>query len=316
MKNQLYINYSANRLKLDQLILENIDNKSSEKQNKITQLKKICDFDELKIVNQIYSGELDYEETYNYLLKNKHNDFLIDSYKIKNFLTTRGVTQTLTNFTNEREVVKSNYKELCKSVWLDGIITRYERKQLDDYCRKNKIDSITQDFLEAEVLGELNILDLNFEKIIEFYFLNENLNSKEIQYLIKKDYKQNIDSIKIQNVIEDLQLRKKDLNSSNELISILYVLNFDGKVIQVISTKEDLTNSFNFQISWIKNVYNDFRIILKKEIASRNDRTEIIDTVTDAICYKSTRDNDLSAFLEMKNLVRDEVYKQIMNYKT
>lgn len=315
MGNKLYIDYSTNRLKLNQLILENIENKNSERQNKITQLKKICDFDELKIVQQIYSGELDYEETYNYLLKNKQTDFLNDSYKIKNFLTTRGVSQSLTNFTNEREIVKTRYKDLCKSVWSDGIVTRHERKQLDDYCKKNKIDSITQDFLEAEILGVLKILDLNFEKIIEFYFLNDNLNSKEIQYLIKKDYKQFIDNLKIENVIEDLRQRKADLDSSKQNTTILYKLKFDGKEIQVISTKEDLSNSFNFQISWHKNVYDDFKIILKKEIVNRNNITEITDTVTDAICYKSTRDNDLSSFLEMKTLVRDEVYKQITSYK-
>lgn len=312
MKNTYYKEYSEKRLRLDQLVSMNIYNYNVKNKDLISQLKKEVDLEELNIIDLIYSNDIDYEKVYEYLKKKDQHDFLDKSYKLKNYLTTRSITQNVENYKKERLSLKEEYKMLCEQVWKDGIISKDERQLLDTFCKKNKIDSISQHFLETEVLEKLKILDLNFNEIIEFYFKNENLDSKQIQILLKVDYKQRVDLQKIEDVITEIEKRKKTFLQNNSDVITLFKLTFDNKDIHVISTKSKLNTCYSFEIAFPKNnIHDDFKIIVKKEIAERNNLLELTDVITDAICYKSTRGNNLSEFLEMKEFVKKEVLKQI-----
>ncbi len=312
MHKSIFKEYSEKRTKLEGLVATNTYNYSSSNKDIIASLRKECDLDELKIIDLIYSEDIDYDKVYEFLQKKNYHDFLDKSYKIKNYLTTRSITQSVANYKKERLSIKEEYKMLCEQVWADGIISKDERLLLDNFCKKNKIDSISQHFLETEVLEKLKILDLNFNDIIEFYYKNENLDSREIQILLKVDYKQKVDISKIEDVIREIEIRKKSLNQTNADVTSLYKLKFDNKEIHVITTKSKLNTCYSFEIAFPKNnIHNDFKIILKKEIAERNNISELTDVITDAICYKSTSNNNLSEFLEMKEFVKKEVTKQI-----
>jgi hypothetical protein len=308
---EIYVIYSEKKSELDKLINQNLFDYNFK--NIISKLKKECDLIEVEIVDKIHLYELSYEIVYNYLKKKNFHHFIDASSKIKDYLTAKNIVESSGYFKKERQNIKEEYKALCESIWKDGIISRNERNKLDKFCKLNKIDSISQHFLESEILGKLNILDLNFNEIINFYHTVENLSSIEIKNVIKKEYQQIIDIKKIDQVIKEIKNNKDSPNDYSN-IKPSYSLNFNNNYIHVFTTENELNTFYSFEIAHIKNNINeDFKIIIKKDIVDRNNIYEISDIITDAICYKTNTGNNLHEFLEIKEFVKKQVRKQLIN---
>jgi len=308
---EIYIIYSEKKSELDKLINQNLFEYNFK--NIISKIKKECDLLEVEIVDKIYLYELNYEIVYNYLKKKNFHHFIDASNKIKDYLTAKNIVESSGYFKKERQNIKEEYKTLCESIWKDGIISRNERNKLDQFCKINKIDSISQHFLESEILGKLNILDLNFNEIINFYHSIEKRSSIEIKNVIKKEYQQIIDIKKIDQVIKEIK-NNKDSSIDYNKIKPSYTLNFNNNFIHVFTTENELNTFYSFEIAHIKNNINeDFKIIIKKDIIDRNNIYEISDIITDAICYKTITGNNLHEFLEIKEFVKKEVRKQLIN---
>ena len=278
----------------------------------IITLKKEIDFTEGKIINGILNFSIDYDRVKDELSLHGLDLFLKDNVGIGRFLMTRSIRDSVGFNQEKRSEVLEEFRELCKKVWEDYIITKEEREELNKFCRENFIDKTQQFIIEQEVSKNFNG-GFDLIKIVNYYFLNENSSDEEIQTILKKEYKKDVEITRIESITTQL---------GNELSDELDIEQGESKLVKTLHWNEQysiyiivvnslLTSGFEFEIGYKEGETNSWKIIISKDLFEISDRTRIVDIITDGMCYhinsKSADMFQLKFFLEMKSNIRYKV---------
>lgn len=275
-------------------------------------LKHDCDELERRIIKGILSYVLEYDSTFNQLKDNDFHYFLKDDVGISRFKLRRSLGKIIGFNESSREKVINGFKDLCREVWEDHLITSEERDRLNKYCKENAIDKTQQFVIEQEIKKGFNDDNFNIEKIIEHYLIKENLEVKQIQSILSREYGKEISLSRIEylsshineGIVQPLDL---DLDETR-LIKTIQFSEETGVFLYVTSSR--LQSSFEFDLGYDNE--SNFKIIIemKKFKTLLNDR--IIDIIADAMTYKLCSDSqNISRFLEMKPLIKqrlEEIY--------
>lgn len=296
--NQFFQNYSSTqRLKY---------------RDEIITLKKEIDLSEGKIVNGILNYSIDYDRVNKILEEHGLNIFLKDDIGISRFLMTRSISTSMGFNQGERSKVLKDFRNLCEKVWEDFIITKEERIELNQFCKDNFIDKTQQFIIEQEVSKSYNE-EFDLVKIVKYYFLNENLNDEEIHEILKREYKKNVEVIRIKLITTQLNIElEDDLDIGEGQSKLIKTLHWnDLYSIYIIVVNSQLSSGFEFEIGYKEGEINSWKIIISKSLFENSNRTRIVDIITDGICYHlSANTSDLfqlKYFLELKSNVRYQV---------
>lgn len=280
--------------------------------DKIISLKRDADQLESKIVNGILNYSLDYDRVFKSLSEKNSHLFLKDDVAISRFLMNRSISSSVGFNEENRNKILLDFKELCLKVWEDYIITKEEREELNKFCRENFIDKTQQFIIEQEVSKNFNG-GFDLIKIVNYYFLNENSSDEEIQTILKKEYKKDVEITRIESITTQL---------GNELSDELDIEQGESKLVKTLHWNEQysiyiivvnslLTSGFEFEIGYKEGETNSWKIIISKDLFEISDRTRIVDIITDGMCYhinsKSADMFQLKFFLEMKSNIRYKV---------
>ena len=296
--NKLFIKYNAKeRIKHKDIIIS---------------LKRDVDQFESKIINGILNYSLDYDRVFNSLSEQNLHQFLKEHVGISRFLMNRSISSSVGFSEENRNRILLDFKELCLKVWEDYIITNEERENLNKFCRENFIDKTQQFIIEQEVSKKFNG-GFDLIKIVNYYFLNENSSNEEIQTILKKEYKKDVEINRIESITNEL---------GNELSNEIDIEKGGSKLVKTLHWNELysiyiivvnglLTSGFEFEIGYKEGETNSWKIIISKSLFEISDRTRVVDIITDGICYhinsKSTEMFQLKFFLEMKSNIRYKV---------
>lgn len=281
--------------------------------DEIITLKKEIDFTEGKIINGILNFSIDYDRVKDELSVHGLDLFLKDNVGIGRFLMTRSIRDSVGFNQEKRSEVLEEFRELCKKVWEDYIITKEERKELNQFCKDNFIDKTQQFIIEQEVSKSFND-DFDLIKIVKHYYLNENLDDDEIHDILKREYKKDVETIRIKVITSQLNGELDDeLNLEEGQSKLIKTLHWgESYSIYIIVVNSELTSGFEFEIGYKEGEMNSWKIIISKKLYDNSNRTRIVDVITDGICYhlnsKNTGDMfQLKYFLELKSNVRYQV---------
>jgi len=283
-----------------------------EKVDEIHSLKKEIDSIEGKIINGIINYSIDYDRCYNELKRNDLHFFLKDSVAISRFLMNQGIRSTIGFDQEKRDKTLNTFKELCEKVWEDFIITKEEREELNSFCRNNLIDKTQQFLIEQEVSRRYNN-EFDLIKIVEYYFLNENLSDEEIKNVLIKEYKKDVDLERIKFITTQIDSEiVKDLDIEDGESKLIKTLKWNDRYsIYIIIVSGNLTSGFEFEIGFKEGEKDSFKIMISRDLYKKIDRSRLIDIITDGICYHlNSNDNglfQLKFFLEMKPNIRERV---------
>jgi hypothetical protein len=276
-------------------------------------IKTQCDTLESRIIRDIINNKLDYYNTFNQLSRESCHQFLKENDEVNKYISSKTISQSLGYDNESRVKVTKGFRDLCIRVWDDCIITEGERKELDDYCKENKIDVITKNLIEESVIKEINKEGFKINEIIEYYFSIEKKEGPQIQQLLLREYKQAVSLERVENYIVELTKSlnsKLELNESNDL---LYTLNFNGVDVYIVAVNGNLSTSKDFDIAYVANNSQNFKVLITKDTFINESRDGLINIIADAICYKVTSSGDINQFLEMKTLVKQSVSRSLPN---
>jgi hypothetical protein len=279
----------------------------------IVTIKTQCDTLESRIIRDIINNKLDYYNTFNQLSRESCHQFLKENDEVNKYISSKTISQSLGYDNESRVKVTKGFRDLCIRVWDDCIITEGERKELDDYCKENKIDVITKNLIEESVIKEINKEGFKINEIIEYYFSIEKKEGPQIQQLLLREYKQAVSLERVENYIVELTKSlnsKLELNESNDL---LYTLNFNGVDVYIVAVNGNLSTSKDFDIAYVANNSQNFKVLITKDTFINESRDGLINIIADAICYKVTSSGDINQFLEMKTLVKQSVSRSLPN---
>lgn len=279
----------------------------------IVAIKTQCDTLESRIIRDIINNKLDYYNTFNQLSRESCHQFLKENDEVNKYISSKTISQSLGYDNESRVKVTKGFRDLCIRVWDDCIITEDERKELDDYCKENKIDVITKNLIEESVIKEINKEGFKINEIIEYYFSIEKKEGSQIQQLLLREYKQAVSLERVENYIVELTKSlnsKLELNESNDL---LYTLNFNGVDVYIVAVNGNLSTSKDFDIAYVANNSQNFKVLITKDTFINESRDGLINIIADAICYKVTSSGDINQFLEMKTLVKQSVSRSLPN---
>lgn len=280
--------------------------------DEIITLKKEIDLSEGKIVNGILNYSIDYDRVNKILEEHGLNIFLKDDIGISRFLMTRSISNSMGFNQGERNKVLKDFRNLCEKVWEDFIITKEERIELNQFCKDNFIDKTQQFIIEQEVSKSYNE-EFDLVKIVKYYFLNENLNDEEIHEILKREYKKDVEVIRIKLITTQLNIElEDDLDIGEGQSKLIKTLHWnDIYSIYIIVVNSQLSSGFEFEIGYKEGEINSWKIIISKSLFENSNRTRIVDIITDGICYHlSANTSDLfqlKYFLELKSNVRYQV---------
>ena len=280
--------------------------------DEIITLKKEIDLSEGKIVNGILNYSIDYDRVNKILEEHGLNIFLKDDIGISRFLMTRSISNSMGFNQGERNKVLKDFRNLCEKVWEDFIITKEERIELNQFCKDNFIDKTQQFIIEQEVSKSYNE-EFDLVKIVKYYFLNENLNDEEIHEILKREYKKDVEVIRIKLITTQLNIElEDDLDIGEGQSKLIKILHWnDIYSIYIIVVNSQLSSGFEFEIGYKEGEINSWKIIISKSLFENSNRTRIVDIITDGICYHlSANTSDLfqlKYFLELKSNVRYQV---------
>jgi len=280
--------------------------------DEIITLKKEIDLSEGKIVNGILNYSIDYDRVNKILEEHGLNIFLKDDIGISRFLMTRSISNSMGFNQGERSKVLKDFRNLCEKAWEDFIITKEERIELNQFCKDNFIDKTQQFIIEQEVSKSYNE-EFDLVKIVKYYFLNENLNDEEIHEILKREYKKDVEVIRIKLITTQLNIElEDDLDIGEGQSKLIKTLHWnDLYSIYIIVVNNQLSSGFEFEIGYKEGEINSWKIIISKSLFENSNRTRIVDIITDGICYHlSANTSDLfqlKYFLELKSNVRYQV---------
>lgn len=275
----------------------------------IITLKRQIDELELRMVNGILNFTFDYSRIYNDLSKHNLHDFLKDNIAISRFLTNQKVSFSIGYNENKRNQVIEDFKILCEKVWEDYIITPDERNELNDFCKTNFIDK-TQQFLIEQEVSKKYTDGLDLIKIVEFYFLNENLSDEEIKFILEKEYKKKVTLSRITFITSQLNENiSKDVVSGDSKSQLIKTINYNDILsIYLIVINGNITSGFEFEIGYVKGEKDSLKIMISKTTYQNSDKTRLIDIVTDGLCYNLCSNSvNLRQFLEQKSIIREVI---------
>jgi hypothetical protein len=281
--------------------------------NDIITIKTQCDTLESRIIRDIINNKLDYHNTFNQLSRESCHQFLKENNEVNKHISSRTITQSLGYDNESRIKVTKGFRDLCFKVWEDCIITEEERKELDDYCKENKIDVLNKNLIEESVIKEINKDGFKINEIIDYYFSIEKKDGIQIQQLLLREYKLAVSIERVNNYIEELTKSLSinlELKDSNDL---LYTLNFNGILVYIIAVNGNLSTSKDFDIAFIANNSQNFKVLITKDSFINESRDGLINIIADAICYKVSPPDDVNQFLEMKALIKQSVSQYLPN---
>lgn len=279
--------------------------------SQIVSLKKDIDKYEGAIISGILSFQYDYTKVYSELKKHNIESFVNDSDAIKNYLVNSSISNTVGHNRLSRINAIDEFKEMCLKFWDDFIITSDERDLLNSFCKENSIDIITQQYIETEITSSINKDNFDTKKIINYYVTEEKLEPNSILKILKKEYKLRVPLDKIESIISDL-LDDKDIKSTLGTESnILYKLNF-GRAEVIIDLINDENLRKDFKISYLTGTSGNYKISISKSTYKVSSKPEIIDIISDAICFKNSYQS-VNEFLELKPKVKRAVKEMIAN---
>lgn len=280
--------------------------------DEIQELKKRCDQAEIGIVKAILNYALDFDRCHEELKSNGYGDFLNDNVAISRFRIKQSISKSIGIDEVARFKQVEGFKELCKSVWEDYIITKEERTQLNDYCKSNNIDRTQQLKIETSVREELNEELFNIERIITYYAQEESYTGEEIQKLLSIEYNKEVPLERIAYLLGKLNERiEMSLNLEKGSSKIIRTIKVNEDVsAQLVVVNSELTTYNEFDIGMPENTISDgihFKIIITEKKYSSINETRLLDLITDAICYETY--NTLEEFLVHKPLIREQIEK-------
>ena len=269
-------------------------------------LKHDCDDLERRIVKAILSFTLDYDSVFKTLKENDFHYFLKDDVAISRFRLRKSLGRIIGFNESNREKVINGFKDLCREVWEDHLITGEERGRLNSYCNENSIDKTQQFLIEQEIKKGFNDDDFDIEKTIEYYLIEENLDVNQIQKILSREYSREV-------TLSRLEYLSSHINE--KLSSIIDVDEGESKLIKTIHLAENtdvflfivngnLQSSFEFDLGYDNE--ESFKVIIRKDKYEKSSKDQIIDILADAMTYKMCSDShNMSKFLEMKPLLKD-----------
>lgn len=288
---------------------------AKERVNKIDEihsLKKEIDSLEGKIINGVINYSIDYDRCYLELKKYDFHFFLKDSVAISRFLMNRTIRDSIGFDQNKRDQILSQFKNLCESVWEDYIITKEERESLNRFCKDNFIDKTQQFLIEQEVSKVFND-EFDLIKIVEYYFLNENLSDEDIRIILIKEYRKEVSVDRIKFITSQIDSRiGKDIDLKEGESKLIKTIKFGDKYsVYIVVVHGNLTSGFEFEIGFKEGETNSFKIMISKEMFESLNRDRLIEVITDGICYHLNSNHNgmfqLKFFLEMKPNVRFQI---------
>jgi len=303
--------YILLRNEINKLFIKYKPSERLKHKDKIIGLKRDADQLEVRIINGILNYSLDYNRVYKDLSEKHLHQFLKDNVGISRFLMNRSISNSVGFNEEMRNETLLDFKKLCEKVWEDFIITKEERDELNEFCRENLIDKTQQFIIEQEVSRKFNE-GFDLIKIVEYYFLSENLNDSEIQIILKKEYKKSVELNRIEFITSQLGDELSDELYEHGKSKLIKTLHWsDQYSIYIIVVNNLLTSGFEFEIGYKEGETNSWKIMISKKLFDKSDRTRIIDIITDGICYhinsKSSDMFQLKFFLEMKSNIRFKV---------
>lgn len=273
----------------------------------IIRLKHLLDEMELSIINNVLSGILNLNRIYDQLKAHNYHSFLDKSERIQNHRINSTIADSVGYKQEERRMVFQEFEDMCHQAWEDYIITSEERQSLDKFCVENKIDRTQQTLIEGRIAATYSS-DINLIEAIEYYFLEDNKSSEEIQLILKKEYRKNVEIDRIKQLTSAL---KKSISSDDsfENDDLIKTLTFQDTRVYIIGVNQRLNSGYEFEISYIKGEAHNFKILVQKSTFNGLERQLQVELITDAICYKTSAQNhdsssSLKYFLEKKPLVR------------
>ena len=276
---------------------------------KIISLKRKIDEIESKIISGILNFTLDYNRVYNDLSSIELHGFLKDNIGITRFLSNQKISHSIGYDENQRNQVIKDFKELCEKVWEDYIITPDERKELNDFCKSNFIDR-TQQFLIEQEVSKKYTDGFDLIKIVEFYYLKENLTDNEIEEILHKEYKKKVSLSRISFITSQLNDKiSKDIEMGDSKSKLIKTIVFnDILTIYLIVINGNITSGFEFEIGYNEGENDSLKIMISKTTYQESDETRLIDIVTDGLCYNLCSSNmNLRQFLEQKSIIREGI---------
>lgn len=276
-------------------------------------LKHELDEIQQRIINNILLGTLKFKNVYSLLKKHNYHLFLDRSDKIQNYRTNKTITDTVGYHQDDRRKVFKEFEKMCHDAWEDYIITSDERKWLDDYCIEHRIDRTQQTIIEGKIAAHYSS-DVNLFEAIEYYYIEDNRSNEEIQNILKKEYKKNIDIQRISVLTSEM--RKSISNDSpSDNNDLLITLMFQDTRVYIVAMDQNLNSGYEFEITYIPGEKNNFKILVQRNHFLNINRDQQIELITDAICYKTSAQIEdsyasLKCFLEQKPLVRAGVETQ------
>lgn len=277
----------------------------------IVSLKKDIDKYEGAIISGILSFKYDYTIVYSELKKHNLESFVNDSEAIKNYLVNSSISNTVGHNRLSRITAIEEFKEMCLKFWDDYIITTDERDIMNSFCTENSIDIITQQFIESEIISSINKDNFDTKKIIKYYVTEEKLDSNSILKILKKEYKLWVPLDKIRAIISDLSDDKDFEGSLGAESNILYKLNF-GRAEVIIDLIDDENLTRDFKISYLTGTSGNYKISIDKSTHKLSSQSEVIDIISDAICFKNSYQS-VNEFLELKPKVKRAIREMILN---
>ena len=298
--------------KINRLFIDYTPQERIKQKDEIISIKTKVDQLESQIINGILNYSLDYDRVYNSLSEKDFHHFLKDNDRVSRFLMNRSISSSIGFSEEKRSDVLLNFKKLCENAWEDFIITKDERDQLNKFCKENFIDRTQQFIIEQEVSQRFND-GFDLIKIVNYYYLNENLKDEEIRDILKREYKKSVELNRIKFITDQLGQKLSDelvdgVGQSKLVKTLVWSEKYSIYIVVVNST---LSSGFEFEIGYKENERNSWKIIISKELFDKSNRTRIVDIITDGICYhitsKSSESFPLTFFLEMKSNVREKV---------
>lgn len=268
---------------------------------------------EQKIIRNIKNYLIPYETVAEELHKNGVTNFLEFNDELNSFLIKQEISKDVGFDAVDYQKRINKFTDLCIKAWDDYIITTKEREKLNEYCKKHKIDKLKQNEIEKKIFKEIYSDNIDLHMVIEHYYKEENLSKEEIKSILSEEYKCEVPLEKIVSIIKDFddELIENDENRIGKS-KLMYTIHFSNKKsVYVVCVNGNLNSDKDFEIGFVTNDPNSFRILIGKSHCENVSNDRIIDIITDGICYYLSTDRDIDNFLVMKPVIRASVLSKL-----
>jgi len=282
-----------------------------DKKEEIIVKKAGIDRKEITIINSIINYSIDFDDCYAKLKKVNFEGFLDENSQVNKFLKEKELYE-LSNYNELEELdLLIEYETLCKKVWKDFIITNDERKSLDQFCLDNNIDEVQQRDIETDIIGKINT-QIDVEKTVRYYHLNEQKSLNEILIILKEEYLIKVQKDKLESLINTIsEESKKDESAIYNGGKLVKKIKVNSDTIHLLRVSKDTKYEFDISYFEIGVLNNDhYKILICENLLNAYSEDTLIDVITDAHLYKSFnthQNNAISKFLYHKRIVKNQI---------